>query len=187
MDMGQRRRQRGSQYNGIRRGYTGVGPKIDTNLDEARRLAAIDSQLRKQREFIEMVNSQFDKSSKQSKQKGKESATKAMQQKLQLNINNSNFNMKNKLENNGNQDQQSVIIDKSGANSARNGNLTPRMNTFDMSVNYRSETTGFQTPLTCKQVGNKRNKLGQSYDFQNFNAKLSEFNTQSSQQIVSFQ
>lgn len=35
------------------------------------------------------------------------------------------------------------VNENSGHNSARNGNLTPRMNIFDMSVNYTSETTGF--------------------------------------------
>lgn len=39
-----------------KRGFEGIGPKIDTNLEEARRLAAIDLKTKKNREVIEMVN-----------------------------------------------------------------------------------------------------------------------------------
>jgi hypothetical protein len=45
----------------MRKGFNGIGPRIDTNLDEARRLTAIDSKLKKQREIVEMVNSQVDR------------------------------------------------------------------------------------------------------------------------------
>ena len=60
---------------------------------------------------------------------------------MQLDINDSNWNIKPRLD----QIKMNMVNvnENSGHNSARNGNLTPRMNIFDMSVNYTSETTGF--------------------------------------------
>ena len=39
-----------------KRGFQGIGPKIDTNLEEARRLAAIDLKTKKNKEVIEMLD-----------------------------------------------------------------------------------------------------------------------------------
>lgn len=63
-----------------------------------------------------------------------------------LDINNSNWNVSN---NHGLKNDYNGLIH--GVNSAKNANLTPRINTFDFSIHNTSETTGFQTPLTCKK------------------------------------
>lgn len=79
--------------------------------------------------------------------KQKESANK-IKNKLILDIHNSNWNIHGKYgQNNG---HQGIM---QGVNSAKNANLTPRMNTFDFSMNGTSETTGYQTPLTAKKNG----------------------------------
>ena len=50
------KRNRQSMYMLNKRGFNGIGPKIDTNLEEARRLAAIDLKTKKNKELIEMVD-----------------------------------------------------------------------------------------------------------------------------------
>lgn len=117
-----------------RRGFEGIGPKIDTNLEEARRLAAIDLKTKKNREVIEMVNKQIDSCKSKNKDSDKKTGFK-----LALDINNSNWNMSVRQSNLKND------------NSMKHANLTPRINTFDFSVYNVSDTTEFQTPLTCKK------------------------------------
>lgn len=138
-DFALQKRSKPTVCNNSRRAFNGIGPKIDTNLEEARRLAALDSKLKKQKEIAEIISQHIDSS----KGKQKESSNK-IKAKLILDINNSNWNISNK--------NVGLKHDLQGVNSAKNANLTPRMGgTFDFSVHNPSETTGFQTPLTCKK------------------------------------